>query len=140
MPESHSVIRIAAGLLVDRTGRMRVVRKRGTLAFIQPGGKIEPSEAPVGALVRELHEELGLVVAPSHATYIGRFRAPAVNEPGRTVEADLFRVHVEQALTPGAEIDQLAWIDPSIPTDLPLATLTRDFILPLHASSAHSGT
>ena len=34
--------RIAAGLIVSSTGRTLLVRKRGTTAFMQPGGKIEP--------------------------------------------------------------------------------------------------
>ncbi|WP_246674460.1 MULTISPECIES: NUDIX domain-containing protein [unclassified Mesorhizobium] len=40
------------------------MRKRGTSAFTQPGGKIEPREAPLNALVRELREELGLAIDP----------------------------------------------------------------------------
>ena len=34
-------IRIAAGLIVDRAGRVLLVRKRGTKTFMQAGGKIE---------------------------------------------------------------------------------------------------
>ncbi|EPM86442.1 NUDIX hydrolase, partial [Pseudomonas syringae pv. actinidiae ICMP 18804] len=36
------VINIAAALLIGADGRTLLVRKRGTQAFMQPGGKIEP--------------------------------------------------------------------------------------------------
>lgn len=35
-----------------------------------PGGKIEPKETPVDALNRELHEEIGICVAPEDLTPI----------------------------------------------------------------------
>ncbi|WP_277035712.1 NUDIX hydrolase [Caballeronia mineralivorans] len=136
MPESPSVIRVAAALLIGGDGRMLLVRERGTLAFLQPGGKIEQSEEPICALVRQLREELGLVVQPSQAVYLGRFRAPAVNEPGWTVEAELFKVNIEDEVAPAAEIDEVVWIDSSAPTDLTLAPLTRDFVLPLYKPPA----
>src|SRR3954453_22864397 len=60
--DESSTILIAAGLLVGKDDRVLLVRKRGTRAFMQPGGKFEPREAPLAALLRELHEELGLVI------------------------------------------------------------------------------
>lgn len=35
------IIRIAAALLIGTDGRTLLVRKRGTQAFMQPGGKID---------------------------------------------------------------------------------------------------
>ena len=54
MPESSSVIRIAAALLIGRGGRIRLVRKRGTLACMRSGEKISYSEEPICTFVQEL--------------------------------------------------------------------------------------
>ena len=128
-------IRIAAALLVRGDGQTLLVRKRDTLAFMQPGGKIDVGEQPAEALVRELHEELNLRVDPSQAVYLGQFSAPAANEPGFTVEAELFKVQVDVAVTPAAEIEEVCWIDPMGEGDLHLAPLTRDLILPFYRDS-----
>lgn len=125
-------IRIAAALLVRGDGQTLLVRKRDTLAFMQPGGKIDAGEQPAEALVRELHEELNLRVDPSQAVYLGQFSAPAANEPGFTVEAELFKVQVDVAVTPAAEIEEVCWIDPMGEGELHLAPLTRDLILPFY--------
>ena len=131
---SDSPIRIAAAVISDQTGRLLLVRKRGAESFMQPGGKIKPGEAPQTALTRELWEELGLVVDPRALAPLGRFAAPAANEPGRMVEADLFRLQIAENVQPAAEIEEIAWIDPSTTTDRLLAPLTRDHVLPLHAA------
>ena len=128
-------IRIAAALLVRGDGQTLLVRKRNTLAFMQPGGKIDAGEQPAEALVRELHEELNLRVDPSQAVYLGQFSAPAANEPGFTVEAELFKVQVDVAVTPAAEIEEVCWINPMGEGDLHLAPLTRDLILPFYRDS-----
>lgn len=130
-PLSPAVIRIAAGILTGRDGRTLLVRKRGTVAFMQPGGKIERTESPAEALVRELREELGLIVEAVDAVYVGRFSAPAANEPGCTVEAELFQIWVTQDIKPGAEIEEVAWVDAKSAGALALAPLTRDHLLPL---------
>jgi 8-oxo-dGTP pyrophosphatase MutT (NUDIX family) len=125
------VIRIAAAVMMDEAGRVLLVRKRGTSAFMQPGGKIEPDEGPLAALARELAEELGVGFDPGRARLLGEFSAPAANEPGHVVEAVLYRVAVSARPEPAAEIEEIAWVDPARPPGVELAPLTRDHVLPL---------
>jgi 8-oxo-dGTP diphosphatase len=125
-------IRIAAAVVADRDSRILLVRKRGTRFFMQPGGKLQNGETPAEALVRELREELGCTLL--EAEFLGTFSAPAANEPPRIVEALLFNVKVTGPIEPAAEIEEVAWVDPSQTGDLPLAPLTRDQVLPLVVS------
>lgn len=78
---TDAVIRIVAAVVLDEAQRVLVVRKRGTSSFMQPGGKIEPGESPVQALAREVGEELGTGFDASTVRALGRFSAPAANEP-----------------------------------------------------------
>src|SRR5512145_1179713 len=63
---SPPILLVAACALVDPDGRVLLARRpagkplAGLWEF--PGGKIEPGETPEAALVRELDEELGIVV------------------------------------------------------------------------------
>jgi 8-oxo-dGTP diphosphatase len=129
------VIRIAAAVLGRADGKTLLVRKHGTSAFMQAGGKIEQHEDPVTALCRELAEELGLCIDTTDAVYLGRFEAPAANEPGHRVIADLFGITVADSIEPTAEIAEIVWIDPADPGDLSLAPLTRDHVLSLCGTS-----
>ncbi len=125
------MIRIAAALIEDGNGRMLLVRKAGTRWFMQAGGKIEAGEQPIDALCRELHEDLGLVVDRGATAHLGHFTAPAANEAGRTVHAELFRMRSTQHPAPRLEIEESSWVDRAAAEALPLAPLTRDHVLPL---------
>ena len=63
------ILLVAAAALVDADGRVLVAQRpagkhlAGTWEF--PGGKVEAGEPPELALVRELHEELGIDTAAS---------------------------------------------------------------------------
>ncbi len=126
------IISIAAALLIAPDGQTLLVRKRGTEAFMQPGGKIEVGEPAVSALVRELEEELGLVIDPQQAIFLGEFSAPAAHEPGFEVHCQLFGVRTDAQVVPGAEIEEIIWVGPEQHPELVLAPLTRDLILPLY--------
>ncbi|GLX87996.1 NUDIX hydrolase [Pseudomonas weihenstephanensis] len=132
LPVPTNIIRIAAAVLIGPDGRTLLVRKRGTQAFMQPGGKIDAHEQPIEALARELEEELALKIDPVRATYLGHFCAPAVNEPGFEVQAELFLLHIDADVAPAAEIEEVQWIDPRGDGGLTLAPLTGDVILPFY--------
>jgi 8-oxo-dGTP pyrophosphatase MutT (NUDIX family) len=129
--DARPVIRVVAAVIVDADGRVLLVRKRGTTAFMQPGGKIDAGETAVAALQREIAEELRLVVPVSAIRPLGRHIAEAANEPGHVVDAELFMVSVQGQPLAAAEIDEIAWIDPATPGDIELAPLTRDAVFAL---------
>lgn len=131
MPPAPPEILIAAAVLVGPDGRTLVVRKRGTRIFMQPGGKIEPSETSAAALAREVRKELGIEIDLDAATYLGRFSAPAAHEAA-TVVAEVFRLPIIVEPVPQAEIEEVRWIDPEAPGAIELAVLSRDHILPAH--------
>jgi 8-oxo-dGTP diphosphatase len=60
------LVLVVAAALIDPDGRVLIAqRPEGkTLAGLWefPGGKLEPGERPEAALIRELHEELGITV------------------------------------------------------------------------------
>lgn len=132
-------IRIAAALVLRGNGDALLVRKRGTTAFMQPGGKIEPQETSEEALIRELFEELRLAADISDLAFLGQFQALAANEPDHIVIADTFRLHVgDAAITATAEIEEVRWVSPVDPGDLPMAPLTEHHILPFHRQQTAS--
>jgi 8-oxo-dGTP pyrophosphatase MutT (NUDIX family) len=127
--EVERVIRIAAAVVVDGQGRTLLVRKRGTRAFMQAGGKLGAGESAAGALEREIREELGCGIRLCRP--LGSARAPAANEEGWTVEAELFAVDLAGEVSPAAEIEEILWCAPLDTASLTLAPLTRDHVLPL---------
>jgi 8-oxo-dGTP diphosphatase len=124
-------IEVVAALIRDPDGKILLVRKRGTAAFMQPGGKRDAGENDDAALAREIDEELGCRVVAGSSRRLGEFVCPAANEPGQDVRAVVYAVEVTGTIQPSAEIDEIAWVDPARPGRFLLAPLTRDHVLPL---------
>jgi 8-oxo-dGTP diphosphatase len=68
---SERIISVVAALIRDNDGRVLLVRKRGTSAFMQPGGKRDVDESDLAALSREVAEELGCRVVAETARPLG---------------------------------------------------------------------
>ena len=121
---------VSAVDLRDAEGRLLTVRKRGTDSFMHPGGKPEPGEAPARCAVREVEEELGLVLDPERLELVAVHRTAAANEAGRPLVASVFRhptLEEESCpdVTPAAEIEEIRWVDPTQPLPDGSAPLLR---------------
>lgn len=124
-------IRVSAAVIVNDRDELLLVRKAGTTAFMQPGGKPELDETPAQTLSRELFEELGLSVDAADLRPLGLFTAAAANEPGFLVVADVFEADIrDQKPVIAAEIDELRWVGRAEVDELEIAPLARENFLP----------
>ena len=130
------IVLVSAVALVDVDGRVLLAQRpegksmAGLWEF--PGGKVEPGETPENALVRELHEELGIetwssCLAPltfaSHGYETFHLLMP------------LFVCRKWNGQVRGREGQTLAWARPAElrnypmpPADVPLIPILRDWL------------
>lgn len=130
-------IAVSAIVVRDEAGRVLTVRKQGTDLFMFPGGKLEPGESALDAAEREAFEELGVRV--SDLSYLGSFTAPAANEAGFTVSAEVFTGLIMEDPAPTSEIEEIAWVHPDKPA-VALAPLLADHVFPILRPSVQAAT
>lgn len=75
---------VVAAVITNRRGEVLIARRSNISDGRQtiwefPGGKVEPGENPVEALIREIREELNLEI--DVAGLLGKFRAILASEP-----------------------------------------------------------
>lgn len=130
--QTGEVIVIAAAIVPNSQGQLLHVRKRGTSAFMLPGGKKEIGESGVDTTRREIAEELGIELAAKELEFLGEFEAMAANEPGATVRCEVFIAsRVCDSAQPQAEIVEVRWFDSNSQAD-ELAPLSRDVVFPAY--------
>ena len=77
---THPVVYVSAAILKNAEGKICLIQRpphkklAGYYEF--PGGKIEVSETPEQAIVRELHEEIGITVHEEDLTPLNFFSYP----------------------------------------------------------------
>lgn len=130
--DENKLFILAAGIIIDPKGRLLIVRKKNTHKFMLPGGKIDAGESPIEALMRELNEEVGIVIPPILAHFIKTYEAPAANEPGYFIRSNLFFVLLPELMTvtANAEIAEAIWITPKEIPNYELAPLMTSFVIP----------
>ena len=133
-----AVTQVVGAALVDERRRVLVAQRgSGPLAGLWefPGGKVEPGEEDLAALVRECREELGVVVAPQ--AFLGEVPLDGV-VAGGVPGASTLRVwwcrlaagepvaheHRELRWLSGEELEDLDWI----PADRPLLPAVRTLL------------
>ncbi|ROR29696.1 Nudix family hydrolase [Inmirania thermothiophila] len=102
-------LHVVAGILRDAAGRVLVTRRpagrhlEGLWEF--PGGKLEPGEAPLAGLARELAEELGIQVREAWPLI-----AVPWDYPERRILLDVWEVRRHEGRPRPREGQALAWV------------------------------
>ncbi|TDM01759.1 NUDIX domain-containing protein [Macrococcus hajekii] len=78
-----------AALVYIKDEQLLLVRVRELEKYYLPGGKIEAGEEPMAAAIREVYEELGVVLDPSLVRYLGCVEGPAYPQDA-TVSLECF--------------------------------------------------
>jgi len=127
---------VAAVALIDADGRVLIARRPHGKAMAGlwefPGGKIGAGETPEAALVRELHEELGIETRSSCLAPIA-FASHAYEQFHLLMP--LFACRKWTGTAVAREGQELKWVQPRDlhlypmpPADVPLVALLRDLL------------
>ena len=130
------IVLVSAVALIDPDGRVLLAQRpagksmAGLWEF--PGGKVEQGETPEAALIRELHEELGIDTWKSCLAPL-TFASHAYAEFHLLMP--LFACRRWDGVVQGREGQSLAWVRPEKmreypmpPADLPLIAALRDWL------------
>lgn len=90
-------------------GKVLSTRSRGKDVYYLPGGKREPGETDVEVLVREIREELDVVMSPVSAEHVGTFQAHG-HAAGVEVRMSCYTADYQGTLTPSSEIEEVIWL------------------------------
>ncbi|PIE11064.1 MAG: 8-oxo-dGTP diphosphatase MutT [Rhodobacterales bacterium] len=130
------IVLVSAVALIDPDGRVLLAQRpegksmAGLWEF--PGGKVEPGESPEAALVRELHEELGI---ETWGSCLAPLTFASHSYDDFHLLMPLFVCRKWEGTPVGKENQQLAWVRaadlrsyPMPPADIPLIPILRDWL------------
>jgi len=130
------ILLVSAVALIDADGRVLLAQRppgkslAGLWEF--PGGKVEPGESPETALIRELHEELGI---DTWASCLAPLTFASHSYPEFHLLMPLFACRRWQGIATPREGQTLAWVRardltnyPMPPADIPLIPILRDWL------------
>lgn len=135
-PAPAKIVYVVAVALVDRDGKVLLAQRppgkkmAGLWEF--PGGKIEQGETPEAALVRELHEELGIDTKTSCLAPL-TFASHTYDD--FHLFMPVFVCRVWKGVVTSKEGQAFAWVYPKDfnlypmpPADVPLIPILRDLL------------
>lgn len=131
-----TLLLVAAVALIDKDGRVLLAQRpegksmAGLWEF--PGGKVEDGETPESALIRELHEELGI---ETWSSCLAPLTFASHSYESFHLVMPLFVCRKWQGYPQPREGQSLAWVRanklrdyPMPPADIPLIPILRDWL------------
>lgn len=127
---------VSAVALIDRDSRVLLAQRPPGKAMAGlwefPGGKVEPGETPEKALIRELHEELGI---ETWTSCLAPLTFASHNYEDFHLLMPLFACRKWEGTPQSRESQALKWVRanelrdyPMPPADVPLIPILRDWI------------
>ncbi|HRQ66211.1 MAG TPA: Nudix family hydrolase [Xanthomonadaceae bacterium] len=128
-------IHVVAGVIRDAHGRV-LLGQRGEGRHLAgmwefPGGKVDAGETPDAALVRELDEELGVIVRHSRPLI-----AVEHSYPSRRIRLDVHEVLEVEGVPVGREGQPLRWVRPDDMHRIPMPDADRPVVAALRLPPA----
>jgi 8-oxo-dGTP diphosphatase len=129
-----TIIPVVAAALLDDQGRV-LLQKRGpgrahAGLWEFPGGKVEPAESLGQALIREIREELGIVLDPTLLEPLG-----FASEAGQPYVILLYTCRSWGGKAACLDDQEIGWFDAGalerlelVPLDIPLAARVREVL------------
>jgi ADP-ribose pyrophosphatase YjhB (NUDIX family) len=103
---------ITAGLIVIKNRKLLLAFSKNKQAWYLPGGKTDNDETTKLALIREIKEELNVMLEPEKLEFYTHITAPAFGEAENIMmEQDCFFYELLTTPMPNAEIKSLEYFD-----------------------------
>jgi len=131
-----TLLLVAAVALIDKDGRVLLAQRPESKSMAGlwefPGGKVEHGETPETALIRELHEELGI---ETWSSCLAPLTFASHNYDNCHLLMPLFACRKWGGIPQAKEGQTLAWVKPDKlrnypmpPADIPLIPILRDWL------------
>ena len=106
------IVRVVAAIIRDDGGRLLITRRPDNVHLAGlwefPGGKVEPEESLIAALVREIQEEIGVTIE-----VLDEYFQVEHPYPERTVRLHFFNCRILSGEPKPLHVADLRWVLPS---------------------------
>jgi 8-oxo-dGTP pyrophosphatase MutT (NUDIX family) len=94
-----------------KDGKILSTKSKGKTKYYIPGGKRQNFETDEQTLIREISEELSVVIKPSTISYIGTFSAQSDGaKAGVNVTMTCYKAEFSGELKADNEIEEIRWL------------------------------
>ncbi len=127
--QPYDIYKASGILVVDRM--VLASRTRGKNIFIQPGGRLEPEESEIDAVIRELEEEFGIGVREEDLEKLGDYYADAAGQANKRVKVAAYLVRRYTGTPePHSEVAEIRAFNSQIPEGVEVASILAHDIIP----------